>query len=275
MRLYAQILDRPEVCARHGPRQDLFLGSQDVHAWFAPLDLETPALTRLEKTLSDRELSRSRRFHFQADRRRFIARRAILRLLITRYTGLSSGSIRYVSGSAGKPSLANQTQDNPLMFSVSHSQGTALYGFARSRRIGVDLELLRPMPEMEQLVADFFSTKEKDVFSSLPPAERQDAFFRCWTGKEALLKALGDGLSRGLDQFDLLPGPGGDWRLHSANWDPEAPSRWSLRHLTTLKRYTATVAVENDIPPDPSVMNPGRQELINSICRAGESSNDR
>jgi 4'-phosphopantetheinyl transferase len=226
------------------PPANLSLAPDEVHVWFAVLEQTAPAASEREDMLSDAERDRARRFHFPRDRRRFIARRTVLRRLLARYTGLAPGQMEFAIDFGGKPRLNHPTDGNPIQFSASHSQGAALYGFARSRRIGVDLEAMQPLGEMEQLVGRYFSTQEREAFRALPGHRRQAAFYRWWTAKEAFLKALGDGLSRGLDQFDVALGPDSGLALCSVHWDPPQAARWSLAALSPCPGFTAALAVE-------------------------------
>jgi len=252
----ASQLDRPTNCSWRRPPESLILEKFKVHLWLAQLDLVEPDFNRLEILLDARERERSHRFHYQPHRKWFIARRAILRLLLGQYTGLNPAQLRYDLGPAGKPHLAAHKMDQTITFSISHSQGVALFGFARCRRIGVDLESMRPLTDMEQLVTHVFSSREKDAYFALPTGRRQEAFFRCWTAKEAFLKALGDGLSLGLDHFDILPEPDTRMRLQSVRGDPEAPERWLLDNITPLDGFAAAVAVEKSRFPEPIGRDP-------------------
>ena len=83
-------------------------------------------------------------------------------------------------------------------------RGIALYAFARDCEIGVDLQLIHDIPEMEQITEQFFSAKENEIFRSLPKSQKKCAFFMGWICKEAFIKALGEGLYQPLDKFDVL-----------------------------------------------------------------------
>jgi 4'-phosphopantetheinyl transferase len=116
--------------------------------------------------------------------------------------------------------------------------------FNRSRRIGVDIEFMRPMEDMDLVVDSCFSLDEKAQFHDLPVKKRQKAFYHCWTQKEAFVKALGDGLSRRLDQFDVSLMPGTPAALKRTAWDQNEAARWSLRTILLATGYIASLAVE-------------------------------
>lgn len=239
-----QALERAFRSQWSSPSEKLALGSDEVHVWVASLDQPDTRLQGLSQTLSDDESSRAKRFHFAGYRRRFVARRGMLRIILGRYMGIDPRQLEFCYGSYGKPFLAKGFGDDSLMFNLSHSHEKALYGFTRSRRIGVDLEYIHSMPDIEPIVARFFSTHENAEFRSLQANQRQEAFFRCWTGKEAFLKALGDGLSRSLDQVDIALGPGTQLRLRSVQWSSEEAAHWSLESLTPIPEFAAALAVE-------------------------------
>ena len=131
-----------------------------------------------------------------------------------------------------------------LRFNLSHSQGLALYAVTRGREIGVDLECIRPISDAEQIAERFFSAHENAVFRTIPAHEKPKAFFNCWTRKEAYLKALGDGLARPLDEFDVSLAPGEPAKLLRIEGAPQEASRWSLNRLEPGSGYVAALAVE-------------------------------
>jgi 4'-phosphopantetheinyl transferase len=118
-----------------------------------------------------------------------------------------------------------------------------LYGVTRDRNLGIDLEYIRPMPKVEQLVERFFSPREYTLISSLPPDQQQQAFFKGWTCKEAYLKATGEGLI-GLEQVEVSVTPGEPAALLSIQGDAKAAARWSVRQLTIAAGYAVALAVE-------------------------------
>ncbi len=131
-----------------------------------------------------------------------------------------------------------------LQFNLSHSDRFALYAFARERAIGIDIEYIRPIPEAEQIAEAFFSAYERAVFRSIPAHKKAEAFFNCWTRKEAYIKAIGDGFARPLDRFDVSFAPGEQARLLNVEEDLDEPSRWSFHELVPVPGYVATLVVE-------------------------------
>ncbi len=162
--------------------------------------------------MSEEERSRAQRFRFPLHRHRFVAGRGILRDILARYLRREPTYLEFRYGSHGKPALAGEGAGG-IRFNVSHSAAMALFAFARGREVGVDLEQIRPMPDAEAIACRFFSAREKAALAAVPAELREEAFFACWTRKEAFIKAAGKGLSMSLDSFDATLDPGEPARL--------------------------------------------------------------
>jgi 4'-phosphopantetheinyl transferase len=227
----------------HSP-PELDLSSKDVHVWFAGTDDAAEDIDDLVLLLSADEWSRAARFHFEQDRKRYIVRRALLRLIVSRYAGIDPARLEFHYGSYGKPSLAGVADVTGLNFNLSHSRGWALYALTHCVKVGVDLEWVRPVMEAEQIAQRNFSVNEASVLSRLPDRQKLEAFFNCWTRKEAYLKALGDGLARPLDSFEVSLRPREEARLLRVAEDPDQVSRWSLCHLSPAGGCIGALAIE-------------------------------
>jgi len=224
--------------------QSLVLLENEIHIWRANLDRDLTCLQQLVKILSSDELERANRFHFETDKNRFIIGRGILRNILSYYLGIAPDRLQFCYGSRGKPALQTGDLSNPLHFNLSHSQGLALYAFTRDRQIGIDIEYVRHLPGLDQIVAQFFSARERATFRALPPSQQQAAFFHGWTCKEAVLKALGEGLALPLDRFDVSLLPDRPAELLSINGDRGAAKQWFLQSFIPAPDYVAAVAVE-------------------------------
>jgi 4'-phosphopantetheinyl transferase len=127
---------------------------------------------------------------------------------------------------------------------MSDSEGLALYAFTRDHEVGVDVERIRDIPEMDQIAERFFSTRENAIFRELPESKKKEAFFNCWTLKEAFIKAIGDGLHCPLDKFEVSLVPGEPANLLSIEGDSRAAARWSIQELKPSCGFAAAFAVE-------------------------------
>jgi 4'-phosphopantetheinyl transferase len=225
----------------------LSLPRDAVHIWRAPLDGPASHVQYLWSLLSADESQRAARFVFAKDRDHFVMARGLLRVLLGRYRQQTPQHLRFAYGPQGKPALAADAGGDELSFNVSHSHGLALYAFARGRDIGVDVERIRPDVAQEKIAERFFSSREVAVLRSLPLASQAEAFFACWTRKEAFIKARGDGLALPLHQFDVSLAPGAPAALLHTAWDPHESAHWAMQDLAPASGYRAAVAVAGHV----------------------------
>lgn len=198
------------------------LGPGTIHIWLIEIDEQHPGVLTWEKFLSPEEIERSRQYRFELDRLRFVTRRGILRQLLRRYTGIAPEDIQYLTNPHGKLALAL----HPLHFSVSHSQDRIAYAFSIRQDIGVDIEQVKPLPDLAQLAKTSFSLEECTGIISVNPSEQLESFYHIWTQKEAFIKANGEGLTYPLRDFSVSVDPHNPGRLLSTkNGDP---SQWQM-----------------------------------------------
>ncbi len=220
------------------------LEDNEIHVWVADLGLPPEKQTVCERVLSMEETERARRFHFERDRLRYIATHGILRFLLGRYLAGEPAQVCLAADSYGKPHVVTETDVPLLHFNLSHSAGLALYVLTRNRRIGVDVEKIRPDIATADIAASYFSGGEARNLRALPKEQQLEAFFICWTRKEAYLKARGCGLSRPLGEFEVSFLPGEPPAILRAPDDPQAGERWAAMHLTPAPGYVGAVVVE-------------------------------
>jgi 4'-phosphopantetheinyl transferase len=238
------------------PSSDLAIPDSIVHVWRATLDPPVRHVERLTGLLSEAEHVRAGQFCFERDRKRFIARRGLLRVILGWYLTIPADRLRLPSGGAGKPGLAS-SQAKGIEFSLSHSHGIALYAVTCDRRIGVDIERVRSVPDSHRVAEQVLSPREYAVFRALPRERQQAALFCAWTRKEAYAKACGQGLSCSLDRVDVSLPPFEPPRPLSIQGDPRGSSGWSLQDVTAVPGYAAAVASEgHDVLPVRSLQWP-------------------
>jgi 4'-phosphopantetheinyl transferase len=219
------------------------LENDQIHVWHAcsPGYLcDHQAYTRL---LTGEERARMERFHFEKDRQNFLFCRSMLKMLLASYLGTPPAELRFAYSAHGKPSLA--VPSGNLEFNLSHSGGMVLFAFCQGRRIGVDVEHVRRNLDVHEIAERFFSAREQQELRQLPEPSQYDAFFHCWSRKEAFVKARGEGLSSPLDSFDVSVAP--DEELVSLTTRPHSSeaARWMVRSLNVFPGYAAAVAVES------------------------------
>ncbi len=173
----------------------------EVHLAYFRLDLPDPVVAELERVLSTAEWARVSRFQVAEDARRCVVRRGILRHLLGTLLDVPPESLLFGLGPQGKPGLAPPFARHNLHFNLSDSGEMALFAWTTGGEIGVDIEEVRPMPHALAVAQRFFAEAELTWLSQQPADQRDAAFLRCWTCKEAVVKALGDGLMAPLQRF--------------------------------------------------------------------------
>jgi len=223
------------------------LGATELHVWVvegaAPIsgDLATVEI------LSPAERTRASKFRSDVDRTRFLQRRAALRVILAEYLGVTPREVEYSVNEFGKPAVIAPQALAGLSFNTSHSEAVSLIAVARSGRIGVDVEQLRPLVEAESIASHFFAANEAAAFTALEPRDRVEGFFNAWTRKESIVKAVGSGLSIPLDTFEVSLRPGEPPAI--LRWDiPDStPQRWCLHHLEPVPGYVGALAVDRAV----------------------------
>ena len=218
----------------------LSLPENVVHVWTAALDDPMPG-----ELLDADETARAARFHFERDRRHYIAARGWLRVLLGRYLDTPPGALRFGYGPRGKPYL-DVGPSGGVCFNVSHSHGRALLAFARGREVGIDVEAgARLGDDWPGLVRRVFSPREQAELAALPADRQRAAFLNGWTRKEAYLKATGLGITEGLQTIDVTLDPDRPPTLrHPATEEMLAARTWTIHDLRTDAAFAAALVVE-------------------------------
>ncbi len=221
-----------------------------VEIWIVPYRGAAEPLPLLWQLLSHDELEAANRFHFDRLRDFYIFCRGTLRRILSSYLDLPAREIKFLYGPRGKPYL-NLTGPS-LEFNASHSGSLFACAISNVGPIGFDIEEIRPLSDALSIGKNFFSPAECQRLTAIPEPERIHAFFQCWTRKEAVIKATGEGVSRPLDSFEVAFGPhvapnllridtdtSPGWQMHSFNPAPgyvgalTSPSHWQ----TLLTRF--------------------------------------
>lgn len=224
------------------PPSDWSLPPAEAHVWAATLEIPAERLPVFAATLSRGERERARRFHFEPDRRRFIAGRGILREILGSYLKIEPARLQFEYGSRGKPKLAELPDDCTLHFNISHANGLLLVAVCGQCPVGVDIEYLRLVEKPDDLVERFFSPEEAMFFRALPDDQRTKAFFNLWTRKEACLKATGDGITERLREMVVSFLPDEPARVLKISDASESVGNWMLQELHPAPGYVAAFA---------------------------------
>jgi 4'-phosphopantetheinyl transferase len=218
------------------------LGPGAPAVWMGWLDRPRREAARLSSHLSSAERARAQRFRSEVECRRFIVGRGWLRLLLARRTGQAPSSLSIEYGSSGKPRLACQPHGKRLHFNVAHSGKLFLCTISEEAEVGVDVEHVRIIPEIDAVADAVFAPEEARALSGLPVQQRVEAFYRCWTGMEALAKAIGTGLGEPLPRLPIAPdGTPPEGVLVHAGSSPA--QRWRLFEFSPTAGYVAALVV--------------------------------
>ena len=220
------------------------LGQGAVHIWRIDLSLQEDLIHDYCRSLSVDENERAGRFYFERDRRRFIASRRALRVILSEYLSILPQEVAFSYAAHGKPELTSGLNESGIRFNLSRSGELALVVVAQDLQVGVDVELINREVAFDKIAARFFTPKETCILRALSPEKRRRAFFSCWTRKEAYVKALGKGFSLPPDSFDVAFGPGISAALPRAERIADELSHWSVYDIPPSEKYAAALVAE-------------------------------
>ena len=234
------------------PPRQLLLEEGSLHIWRASLDLPEGARGRLHGALSAAEREQCGRLVRPADRARCVAARASLRVVLAKYVHAEPRALPIEVGASGKPSLDRSTG---IQFNVSHTGDLALIAVTRSVRVGIDVERIRHVRDMDVILRDFFGEQERAYVHSRAAEERTRTFFLLWTRREAAAKAVGLGLFDSFARWTLSPSDFDRSGFKLALSPPGARSgsteSWWMRDLLPAPDCAGALCVETR-NPDPS-----------------------
>lgn len=214
-----------------------------VQVWLIRLDRESPQANRLVRWLSEDERERSERFRFPRDRHRFVVCRAALRTILGACLGGTPGEVCFDYSEYGRPRLTRDKERNGPYFNVSHSHNLGCIAVASGFDVGVDVEAVRHLHDLDQMIRKTLVATEKRHFAALPASDRLRTFFRYWTLKESLLKVLGVGLQWPLSGIEIDLGSKG--RIASMPAKIPARGQFLLQELDLGNDYCGALATES------------------------------
>jgi 4'-phosphopantetheinyl transferase len=219
------------------------LQTDTVHVWRTWLDPDEIDLNQIKTSLSKDEHIIANKFHFKHDRHRYMLSHGILREILSQYLFITPESICFSRDETGKPVL----EPNPgqIQFNMSHSGEMALFAFTQRHTVGVDIEHVHPIKDLEATAKLFLSSTEMNPFLNLPQKMRLESFFRAWTRKEALTKAMGRGLAMPLDQLEVGVNPMQRSMFKLSELDGISQETWQLVDLTPAHHYVGALAMQS------------------------------
>lgn len=217
-----------------------------VHVRWLALETVTPdAWEALASLLDDAERERASRFHFDHDRRAYIAAHALLRVLLSAEAPRPPTDWRFATGAHGKPEIAREPGVPPLSFNLSHTRGLVAVALTLTHDVGIDVEAIEPKRLSLELAERFFAPAEVALLRATPAEALPERLFAIWTLKEASIKAMGRGLSLPLDAFALALDP---LAIHFSETVDEDPGQWLLRRWAPTPAHTLALALRHAAP---------------------------
>jgi len=234
---------KPQTDAWCTPPANPSIAPGEAHVWRIDLEFPDADIDRKFKLLSADERDRANRFIFKKDRNRYIAARSALRRTLGRYLQADPAELKFTYASHGKPSLHSACNPQDLRFNLSHSGGIALIALAVATEVGIDVERIRENFSCLEIAREFFTAAEYEHICATDPALRNEVFFSYWTHKEAYIKAIGEGLSFPLNQFEVSLQAG--VRVKSLN-SGVGVADYSLHSIAPCTGYVGALAVAGD-----------------------------
>ena len=220
--------------------ESLTIGERELHVWYVELALDGDALLAAMHLLSVPERERAGGFRFERDRVPYIAAHAALRAILARYTHAEAAALTFGEEASGKPFL--ERPRDAVRFNLSHSGELGAVAIVRDAPVGIDIEAIARLPDVELLAESCFSNDERVALASVADAERPYSFLRGWTRKEAYLKAAGGGLRAPLDAFSVSLDTDAPHRVDCAS----DPRRWLVIPLHPGPAAVAAAVVPED-----------------------------
>ncbi len=227
----------------HMPREAATLQENEVHIWLVDLDNSAVDSVAIREILPDEEIARAGRYAQAYDKRRFMGARIALKKLLSMYQSTPASEIALFYEARGKPFVRSGAGASRLEFSLAHSGNLALYAFTLNSSIGVDIEAVRDIEEIDFLARTILSAEEYTAFCTNSVIDRTELFYRYWTCKEAVIK-LRDGTLQEMRQIEVSPGS-----CSTSGWIEArcvaSPPAYAVRELDGLPGYSTALAREN------------------------------
>ena len=227
------------------PPQNFKLGKNEIHIWLINSENFTQNLAFFSQILSPEESSRAKKYKFTYLQENFTINRGFLRFILAKYLGIKSNQIELAYNHKGKPFLASSHQSK-IKFNLSHKNQYTIYGIS-DHDLGLDLEEIKHDIKAEDIAKRFFTNEEYREICQLREESKREYFFQLWTAKEAYLKAIGEGLSGGLNSINLHKSTDEQiWALKIANLSSAENQMWQIMTFAVMNNYLASLAIKTE-----------------------------
>ena len=217
---------------------DLSIG--EMHVWHITTNVTPAAFLEYKNVLTEKETARISFFKFKEAKDTYVASQGALRMLISKYLGISPDLVRLGRRKKGKP----YSIDNPnLNFNISNSGKTAVIAFSYDSEIGIDIEEIRHLSDLDELITRNFTAREIK-FITAKTVDKMRRFFRFWTVKESYLKAIGEGMRLTPDNLEFAI-ENGSIRLLSVKGVFEQED-WNFKEFSISTDYVGNITYGRD-----------------------------
>jgi 4'-phosphopantetheinyl transferase len=225
------------------PPLRLKLNHNEIHIWLININNFTQDIAFFSQLLSPDELLRTKKYKGEHLQHNFIINRGFLRVILAKYLSINGKQIKFIYNQKGKPYLSDNSQSN-IQFNLSHKNQYTIYAISQDN-LGIDIEIIKPNIEVENIAQRFFTKEEFNYISQLQKAERLEYFFQLWTAKEAYLKSIGEGLSGGLNSINLWKKNNlQNWQIEIDNLSLEENRLWQIITFKAIDHYWASLAIK-------------------------------
>lgn len=220
----------------------------NVDVWLIDLDDRRPDPTAGTCVLTPAERARAARFFTDELRSRWRTARIALREILSRYVEVAPEALLIETGTNGKPYLRASDGARSPHFNLSHSGSFGLLAVSHRQAVGVDIEMHRDLPDLMRIARRFFAEQECAALMPLAEVARHESFFRCWTRKEAVLKATSEGIGENLHRLAVAFGAGEPARVLMYQGSSKAALAWTLHDLACPPGYSGALALRTEEP---------------------------
>ncbi|MDQ3021351.1 MAG: 4'-phosphopantetheinyl transferase superfamily protein [Bacteroidota bacterium] len=215
--------------------------ANEIHIFQSTLEKTSAEIKNSETILSNDELTKAYRYKFEADKNNYVVCRALLRSVLSEYLSIPAAHITFFYSEKGKPYINNSS----IKFNLAHSNNYTVFAFVFEEEVGIDIEYQRELRDALTIAKRYFSKSEVEEFENINSEKIKNAFFYCWTRKEAFLKAVGEGLSYPLADFSVTLKPGNP-KIMWIKKKPDEIKKWSLHDIKVRENYISSLAIKSN-----------------------------
>ncbi|HSD64457.1 MAG TPA: 4'-phosphopantetheinyl transferase superfamily protein [Ignavibacteriaceae bacterium] len=219
------------------------INQNEVHVWNYPLNIVDTDVEYFYGLLTDEEKKGIDKIRLQGVRDGRVISKVIVKDIISKYLGVNSDQIKYSYNRFGKPVLPEDINFPGLNFNISHSESLGIIALVKQKQIGVDLERIIDLADLDDIIKLCFSKNEQGFFKDLEGLEKTKLFYKVWTGKEAFIKAIGKGFSFPLENISFELNINKEIIISEISDFQDNIDKWHVYNFSPEENYTSTIVV--------------------------------